>query len=88
MIFKLICLIAALKLHDIKPHPYAPTLLYSVPLILFGLLLGSSIIGAIIGGIITLCVAFAYFLLLTKFNRGIEYFAIMGLGGVLLILFI
>jgi hypothetical protein len=35
-----------------------------------------------------LCVTYVYFGLLTKFNQGIEYFAIMGVGGAILLLFI
>jgi len=35
-----------------------------------------------------LCVAYVYFGLLTKFNNGVEYYAVMGIGGAILLLFV
>lgn len=88
MLFKILFLIAALKLHDVKAEALKPTLLYCVPMLLIGLLSGIPFLSLLIGGIITFCVSYIYFGLLTKFNNGAEYFAIMGLGGAVLVLFI
>jgi len=85
---KVFFLVAALKLHDVKLEPISPTLLYTIPLALLGLAFGSSVIAGVIGCVITLCVAYVYFALLTRFNSGVEYFMIMGVGAILLVVFI
>ena len=88
MLFKIIFLIAALKLHDIKTLPLMPTLLYCIPILLISLISGTPLLSLFVGGIIMLCVSYVYFGLLTKYNNGVEYFAIMGIGGAILLLFI
>ncbi|OEF10741.1 hypothetical protein [Aliivibrio logei] len=88
MLFKLIFLFAALTLHGVKRTPYPPTLLYSIPLILMGLMSGASFIMSLIGGAITLCVSFVYFSLLTHFSSGTQHYTIIILGGGLLIFFV
>jgi len=88
MLFKLLFLIAAVKLHDFKGEPLNPTLLYCIPILLNSLISGATILSLFIGAIIMFSVAYIYFGLLTKFNYGWEYFAIMGVGGAILILFI
>ena len=88
MLLKFIFLFAALKLHDVKMEPMAPTLLYCIPLIFIALFSDISFLSLLVGGIIMFCVSFIYFGLLTKFNKGVEYLAVMGLGGVFLVLFV
>lgn len=88
MLFKILFLIAALKLHDIKTEPLSPTLLYCIPIFLFSLFSDIPFLALFIGSVIMLCVTYVYFGLLTKFNQGIEYFTIMGVGGGILLLFI
>ncbi|MDA0147104.1 hypothetical protein [Vibrio sp. LaRot3] len=88
MLFKLLFLFAALKLHDVRGEPVKPTLLYCVPLLVLALVFGSALSAVVIQGAVMMCVAFVYFGLLTKFNHGVEYFAIMILGGALQILFV
>jgi len=88
LLIKVLFLVAALKLHDVKLDPISPTLLYTIPLALLGLAFGSSFLAALVGTVITLCVAFVYFALLTRFNSGVEYFGIMGAGAFLLVVFI
>ena len=88
MLFKILFLIAAIKLHDVKAEALKPTLLYCVPILLISLVTGVPFLSLLIGGIITFCVTYIYFGLLTKFNSGVEYFAIMGLGALVLVLFI
>lgn len=88
MLFKILFLIAALKLHDVKSEPFTPALLYCVPILLISLFSGVGVLSLFIGAIIMFCVAYVYFGLLTKFNNGTEYFAIMGIGGAILVLFI
>jgi len=88
MLFKILFLIGALKLHDIKAEPLAPTLLYCTPILLISLLYGVSLFSTLISAVIMFCVSYVYFGLLTKFNNGAEYFAIMGIGGAILVSFI
>ncbi len=88
MLFKILFLFGALKLHDIKVEPLSPTLLYCIPILLISLFSGASFLSLFVGAIIMLCVSYIYFGLLTKFNQGAEYFAIMGVGGAVLVLFI
>ena len=88
MLFKILFLFAALKLHDSKVEPLSPTLLYCLPILLISLISGISLLSLLIGAIIMLCVAYVYFGLLTKFNHGVEYFAVMGVGGAILLLFV
>ena len=88
MLFKLIFLFAALTLHGIKKTPYPPTLLYSISLILMGLMSGASLLMMLISGAVTLCVSFVYFSLLTHFSSGVQHYAIIILGGGLLIVFV
>mgnify|MGYP003642485452 FL=1 len=88
MLFKILFLMAALKLHDVKTEPFSPTLLYCLPIFLISLFSDIPFIALFIGTVIMLCVTYVYFGLLTKFNHGIEYFAIMGVGGAILLMFI
>ena len=88
MLFKILFLIGALKLHDVKTEPFSPTLLYCIPILLISLFSGAPFLSLFIGAIIMFCVSYMYFGLLTKFNNGIEYFAVMGVGGAVLVLFI
>ncbi|OCH18904.1 hypothetical protein A6E05_00710 [Aliivibrio sp. 1S165] len=88
MLFKLIFLFAALTLHGVKMNPYPPALLYTIPLVLMSLLSGSSFFMSLIWGAITLCVSFVYFSLLTHVSSGPRHYAIIILGGMLLIFFV
>lgn len=88
MLFKLIFLFAALTLHGIRMNPYSPALLYTVPLVLMSLLSGSSFFMSLVWGVITLCVSFVYFSLLTNVSSGPRHYAIIILGGILLIFFV
>ena len=88
MLFKILFLFAALKLHDFKSEPLNPALLFCIPILLIGLISGTTFLSLFIGAVIMFCVSYVYFGLLTKFNKGIEYFAIMVVGGAVLVLFI
>lgn len=88
MLFKILFLFAALKLHDVKAEPLPATLLYCIPILLISLFSGVPFLSLLIGAIIMFCVTYVYFGLLTKFNAGSEYFAIMAIGGLVLVLFI
>jgi len=88
VLFKILFLFAALKLHDIKVEPLSPTLLYCLPILLISLISGIPLLSLFISAIIMLCVAYVYFGLLTKFNNGVEYYAVMGIGGAILLLFV
>lgn len=88
MLFKILFLIGALKLHDLKNKPFPPALLYCIPILLISLFSGSDILPLVIGGIIMFCVSYVYFGLLTKFNNGLEYYGIMVFGGAILVVFI
>ena len=85
MIFKIIFLIAALKLHDIKLEPLKPSLLYTIPLVFFTLIFGAGFLATLIGGVIVFGLSYVYFMLLTKFDFGLSHFLIMGIGGVVLV---
>ncbi len=86
MILKLLFLISALGLHDYKEHPVPPTILYCALMLLFALFSGASIFHLVFHAAIIISVSFMYFLLLTKFSRGMEYYLIMIFGGVVLLL--
>ena len=86
LLFKILFLFAALKLHDVKTAPFQPTLLYSIPVLLINLFGGVPLLPLFFISIIMLCVSYVYFSLLTKFNFGLGYFVIMCLGGVILVL--
>ena len=88
MLFKVLFLVAALNLHNNKAAPLNPALLFCIPTLLISLFYGEGFLVLLFGGVIMFCVSYVYFGLLTKFNTGIEYFAIMVLGAAVLLLFI
>lgn len=85
MIVKILFLIAALRFHDYKEHPVPPTILYCAPILLFALLNSTPIFHLFVHAVIMVSVVFMYFLLLTKFSHGIEYYLIMAIGAVILL---
>ncbi|GAC16209.1 hypothetical protein [Aliiglaciecola lipolytica] len=88
MIIKLVILLAALKLHDLKNDPIPPTVLYVVAFVIAALISGANLIHVLVLGVITFCVTLVYFALLSKFPDGLKYYLIMVFGGAFLILVI
>lgn len=88
MLLKLLFLFAALKVHDIKSDPFHATLVYCLPILIVSLFSGVPFLSLLVGAVIMVCVSLVYFVLLTKFNKGIDHYVIMSLGGLLLVLFI
>ena len=86
VIVKILLLIAALRFHDYKEHPVPPTILYCAPLLLFALLSSTPIFNLLVYAVIMISVVFMYFLLLTKFSHGIEYYLIMTIGAAFLLI--
>ncbi len=88
LIFKTLILVGAVKLYFVKEEPLYPAVLYSVPLALLSLVFGYSFIGSVISGGISFALAFAYFWLLSTFPEGTLYYAVFGIGALMLLLLI
>ena len=85
MIFKLVLLLAALKLHDVMDKPLQPAMLYTLPLFFLGLFYAGSFVHLLFFSVLTGVLSFLYFWLLSWFNEGPKYYAIMAIGGVILL---
>jgi hypothetical protein len=88
MLIKLFFLFVALKVHDLKSNPFHATMAYCIPILIVSLFSGAPFLSLLVGSVIMVCVSLVYFVLLTKFNKGVDYYVIMSLGGLLLVLFI
>lgn len=88
MIIKALLIVAALKLHNQLDEPVAPTLVYLIPMFIISLFAGASLLGLLLTSIVLGCCLFCYFLLLSRWNSGLNYYAIMATGiAVLVFLF-
>lgn len=85
MIVKFILLLVALKLHDVVDRPIPPALLFIIPLFVLGLIGSSAILPLVFFTVLSGALAFLYFWLLSWFPSGTKYYAIMLIGGVVLI---
>ena len=84
IIFKVILLAAAIKLHTIKREPLYSAMLYSVPLTITALIMGTPLFNLLIGSGILLALAFGYFWLLGSVPNGKPYYTVMAIGALLL----
>jgi hypothetical protein len=88
LFFKILVLVASVKLYAIKEDPLYPAILYSIPLALISLIFGNTIVWALISGGILFALSFAYFWILSTVPDGVPYYAVFGIGALILVLVI
>ena len=84
IIFKVILLISAIKLHTIKREPLYSAMLYSIPLTIAALVMGTPLFNLLIGSSIILALSFGYFWLLGSVPNGKPYYTVMAVGALIL----
>ncbi|MBU2872233.1 hypothetical protein [Colwellia sp. E2M01] len=85
LIVKILMLALAYKLYLVKKEPYFSALLFSIPLALFGLFMGHSLMGVFVGSAILFALAFICFLLMTKLPRGMPEYAVLAVTAAIVI---
>ncbi|MGJ8694346.1 MAG: hypothetical protein ACSHW0_17900 [Thalassotalea sp.] len=71
----------------VKKEPYFSSLLFSIPLALYGLVSGNPILGVFIGSAILFALAFVAFWLLDKVPNGTPHYSVLG-GTLAIIVFL
>ena len=88
MLFKLIFIIAAIKLHDVVVKPLPPTVLFMVPVLIIEAITSENYLLSLVAVAIYSLIIYAYFWALTRFDTGMEYWATLFLGAIAIVIFI